>query len=203
MNNWAVYFIYLYLLVLIIILEKWQNSSIYRHNVSFKVNLKIPVTNRWINSHSGSSIKNVNVNFNGHLSFRFNNSNITRQIRIATLYCSSAENHVDGLTPPVSKCQQAKAMRHDQGFVLTLTWHVFLSPVEMSHSKPLLIPWLQAQVDSGRYPGVHWTNQERTEFCIPWKHALRQDSSNTDILIFKVHWLSCTVIINNVLIHSV
>ncbi|KAK2820310.1 hypothetical protein Q5P01_023269 [Channa striata] len=55
----------------------------------------------------------------------------------------------------------------------------------MSHSKPLLIPWLQTQIDSGRYPGVHWTNPERTEFCIPWKHALRQDSSNSDILIFK------------------
>ncbi|XP_071319436.1 interferon regulatory factor 3 isoform X1 [Trachinotus anak] len=55
----------------------------------------------------------------------------------------------------------------------------------MSHSKPLLIPWLRSQIDSSRYPGVTWTNQERTEFSIPWKHALRQDSSNTDILIFK------------------
>lgn len=26
---------------------------------------------------------------------------------------------------------------------------------------------------------------EHTEFCIPWKHALRQDTSDTDILIFK------------------
>ncbi|XP_076615523.1 interferon regulatory factor 3 [Chaetodon auriga] len=55
----------------------------------------------------------------------------------------------------------------------------------MSHSKPLLIPWLRAHVDSSRYPGVQWTNPERTEFSIPWKHALRQDSSDTDILIFK------------------
>ncbi|XP_073346472.1 interferon regulatory factor 3 [Pagrus major] len=55
----------------------------------------------------------------------------------------------------------------------------------MSHSKPLLIPWLRARIDSGRYPGVQWTNPERTEFSIPWKHALRQDSSDTDILIFK------------------
>ncbi|XP_026207930.1 interferon regulatory factor 3 isoform X2 [Anabas testudineus] len=55
----------------------------------------------------------------------------------------------------------------------------------MSYSKPLLIPWLRAQIDSCRYPGVHWTNQEQTEFSIPWKHALRQDSSDTDILIFK------------------
>ncbi|XP_026018662.1 interferon regulatory factor 3 isoform X1 [Astatotilapia calliptera] len=55
----------------------------------------------------------------------------------------------------------------------------------MAHSKPLLIPWLQEQINSNKYPGVQWTNPEQTKFCIPWKHALRQDSSNTDILIFK------------------
>ncbi|XP_020309549.1 interferon regulatory factor 3 isoform X2 [Oncorhynchus kisutch] len=55
----------------------------------------------------------------------------------------------------------------------------------MSQSKPLLIPWLREQINSGRYPGVTWTNQERTEFCIPWKHALRQDSCSDDVLIFK------------------
>nr|XP_043869991.1 interferon regulatory factor 3 [Solea senegalensis]XP_043869992.1 interferon regulatory factor 3 [Solea senegalensis]XP_043869993.1 interferon regulatory factor 3 [Solea senegalensis] len=55
----------------------------------------------------------------------------------------------------------------------------------MAHSKPLLIPWLRAQIDSGEYPGVQWTNPEHSEFCVPWKHALRQDSSSTDILIFK------------------
>lgn len=56
----------------------------------------------------------------------------------------------------------------------------------MSHCKPLLIPWLREHVNSNKYPGVQWTNQERTEFSIPWKHALRQDSSDADILIFKV-----------------
>lgn len=61
-----------------------------------------------------------------------------------------------------------------------------LAPAEMSHSKPLLIPWLRTQIDSKRYPGVQWTNLEQTEFSIPWKHALRQDSSDMDILIFKV-----------------
>lgn len=55
----------------------------------------------------------------------------------------------------------------------------------MAASKPLLIPWLIEQIDSGRYPGVHWTNQERTEFCIPWKHGLRQDSSVDDVRIFR------------------
>ncbi|KAM9426499.1 interferon regulatory factor 3 isoform 2-T3 [Pholidichthys leucotaenia] len=55
----------------------------------------------------------------------------------------------------------------------------------MSHSKPLLIPWLKEQINSNMYPGVQWTNPEKTEFSIPWKHALRQDSSDTDILMFK------------------
>ncbi|XP_011601457.1 interferon regulatory factor 3 isoform X2 [Takifugu rubripes] len=55
----------------------------------------------------------------------------------------------------------------------------------MSHCKPLLIPWLREHVNSNKYPGVQWTNPERTEFSIPWKHALRQDSSDADILIFK------------------
>ncbi|XP_077595257.1 interferon regulatory factor 3 [Stigmatopora nigra] len=55
----------------------------------------------------------------------------------------------------------------------------------MAHSKPLLKQWLRAQIDSRTYPGVCWTNEKKTEFGIPWKHALRQDSSDTDILIFK------------------
>lgn len=55
----------------------------------------------------------------------------------------------------------------------------------MAHSKPLFIPWLRDKIDSSRYPGVTWTNAERTEFSIPWKHALRQDSSSDDVLIFK------------------
>ncbi|KAF7645114.1 hypothetical protein LDENG_00209940, partial [Lucifuga dentata] len=55
----------------------------------------------------------------------------------------------------------------------------------MAHSKPLFIPWLRGRIDSGRYPGVAWTNAEKTEFSIPWKHALRQDSSSDDVLIFK------------------
>lgn len=65
-----------------------------------------------------------------------------------------------------------------------MTFYLLLQ--KMAHHKPLLIPWLRDQIDSGRYPGVQWTNPEQTEFSIPWKHALRQDSSNTDVLIFKV-----------------
>uniref|UniRef100_A0AAY3ZW59 IRF tryptophan pentad repeat domain-containing protein n=1 Tax=Denticeps clupeoides TaxID=299321 RepID=A0AAY3ZW59_9TELE len=62
----------------------------------------------------------------------------------------------------------------------------------MAHSKPLLVPWLRQQINSGQYPGVAWTNQEQTQFCIPWKHALRQDSCGDDVLIFKA-WAETSI----------
>ncbi|XP_051523375.1 interferon regulatory factor 3 [Myxocyprinus asiaticus] len=55
----------------------------------------------------------------------------------------------------------------------------------MTQTKPLFIPWLYEQIQSGRYPGVGWINLEQTQFSIPWKHALRQDSNSEDVLIFK------------------
>ncbi|KAJ3608432.1 hypothetical protein NHX12_025479 [Muraenolepis orangiensis] len=61
----------------------------------------------------------------------------------------------------------------------------------MAQPKPLFMPWLRAQIDSSRFPGLEWTNPGRTEFSVPWKHALRQDSSSTDILIFKA-WAEVT-----------
>uniref|UniRef100_A0A3B3RTQ6 Interferon regulatory factor 3 n=1 Tax=Paramormyrops kingsleyae TaxID=1676925 RepID=A0A3B3RTQ6_9TELE len=61
----------------------------------------------------------------------------------------------------------------------------------MATSRPLLIPWLVEQIDSGRYPGLRWVNHEKTEFSVPWKHALRQDSSGDDVMIFKA-WAEIT-----------
>ncbi|XP_035261414.1 interferon regulatory factor 3-like isoform X2 [Anguilla anguilla] len=55
----------------------------------------------------------------------------------------------------------------------------------MAASKPLIIPWLIKQIDSRQYPGVNWVNQERTEFCIPWKHLGKEDSADDDVQIFK------------------
>ncbi|KPP68516.1 interferon regulatory factor 3-like [Scleropages formosus] len=64
----------------------------------------------------------------------------------------------------------------------------------MAVQRTLFIPWLIEQIDSGRFPGVNWTNEEKTKFCIPWKHGLRQDSSSYDVLIFKHPVLSPLVL---------
>ncbi|XP_059387717.1 interferon regulatory factor 3-like [Carassius carassius] len=55
----------------------------------------------------------------------------------------------------------------------------------MAQTKPLFVPWLCEQIQSGGYPGVCWINKEQGQFSIPWKHALRQDSNSDDVLIFK------------------
>uniref|UniRef100_A0A8C2CIR1 Interferon regulatory factor n=1 Tax=Cyprinus carpio TaxID=7962 RepID=A0A8C2CIR1_CYPCA len=43
----------------------------------------------------------------------------------------------------------------------------------MHQGRLRLRPWLEEQIDSGRYPGVVWLDQSARVFQIPWKHAAR------------------------------
>ena len=47
--------------------------------------------------------------------------------------------------------------------------------------------WLIAQVDSERFDGLRWENEEKTMFRIPWKHAAKKDyRQQDDAALFKV-----------------
>lgn len=52
--------------------------------------------------------------------------------------------------------------------------------------------WLIDQIDSGKYPGLVWENDEKSIFRIPWKHAGKQDyNREEDAALFKVRRLGC------------
>ncbi|XP_026189252.1 interferon regulatory factor 10 [Mastacembelus armatus] len=46
--------------------------------------------------------------------------------------------------------------------------------------------WLITQVDSGKYEGLCWEDEDKTMFRIPWKHAAKKDYKQTeDAALFK------------------
>lgn len=63
--------------------------------------------------------------------------------------------------------------------------------------------WLVAQIESGRYAGLSWENEEKTMFRIPWKHAAKKDYSQTaDAALFKVRTFPLNTDLNPVPINS-
>uniref|UniRef100_A0A8D0BM27 Interferon regulatory factor 4 n=1 Tax=Salvator merianae TaxID=96440 RepID=A0A8D0BM27_SALMN len=59
-----------------------------------------------------------------------------------------------------------------------------MSSVSCGNGK--LRQWLIEQIDSGKYPGLVWDNEEKSIFRIPWKHAGKQDyNREEDAALFK------------------
>lgn len=51
--------------------------------------------------------------------------------------------------------------------------------------------WLIDQIESKRFPGLVWENDEKSIFRIPWKHAGKQDyNREEDAALFKVRPIS-------------
>ncbi|XP_073488875.1 interferon regulatory factor 9 isoform X2 [Aquarana catesbeiana] len=49
-----------------------------------------------------------------------------------------------------------------------------------------LKPWLVEQIESGKYHGLKWDDEQKKHFRIPWKHAGKQDfRHDEDAAIFK------------------
>ena len=60
-----------------------------------------------------------------------------------------------------------------------------MSSVSCGNGK--LRQWLIEQIDSNKYPGLVWENEEKSIFRIPWKHAGKQDyNREEDAALFKV-----------------
>nr|XP_055026679.1 interferon regulatory factor 1a [Misgurnus anguillicaudatus] len=56
----------------------------------------------------------------------------------------------------------------------------------MHQGRLRLRPWLEEQIESGRYPGVVWLDQSARVFQIPWKHAARHGwNIETDATLFR------------------
>ncbi|XP_074523153.1 uncharacterized protein LOC141788194 [Halichoeres trimaculatus] len=57
---------------------------------------------------------------------------------------------------------------------------------QQSRQRQRLRPWLEEQIQSGRYPGVCWLDQSAQIFQIPWKHAARHGwSIDRDATLFR------------------
>lgn len=100
-------------------------------------------------------------------------------------------------SPPESRClgvcREVGSVRHPKTPRLTPdTSGMNLEPGEcgmnsVSCGNGKLRQWLIDQIDSGKYPGLVWENDEKSIFRIPWKHAGKQDyNREEDAALFKV-----------------
>ncbi|XP_041649116.1 interferon regulatory factor 1a [Cheilinus undulatus] len=57
---------------------------------------------------------------------------------------------------------------------------------QQQQGRQRLRPWLEEQIQSGKYPGVSWLDQSARIFQIPWKHAARHGwSIDRDATLFR------------------
>jgi len=55
-----------------------------------------------------------------------------------------------------------------------------------NEGKQRLLPWIVAQIEGGQIEGLHWLNDEKTLFQIPWTHKGRQEWNEDSGRIFMV-----------------
>ncbi|XP_030057150.1 interferon regulatory factor 7 isoform X2 [Microcaecilia unicolor] len=56
---------------------------------------------------------------------------------------------------------------------------------DRGYPRPRFLPWLIQQIDSNKYEGLYWVDEEHTMFRIKWKHLSRRDSRPKDYELFK------------------
>ncbi|XP_061465994.1 interferon regulatory factor 7 isoform X4 [Rhineura floridana] len=56
---------------------------------------------------------------------------------------------------------------------------------ERGTQKLRFLDWLINQINSGRYEGLYWLDENHTTFCIPWKHNSRKNLVENDYRIFQ------------------
>lgn len=56
----------------------------------------------------------------------------------------------------------------------------------MTAERQRLRPWLEDMIDSGKVPGLSWTDPDKTKFKVLWKHAGKPDFDvDRDAVLFR------------------
>ncbi|CAG5853585.1 unnamed protein product [Menidia menidia] len=91
----------------------------------------------------------------------------------------------------IIKCPQGSFNPFPQGFGIPIqtealhAGHPSIGSMQQL-GRQRLRPWLEEQIQSGRYPGVSWLDQSARIFQIPWTHAARHGwSIDRDATLFR------------------